>query len=60
MFMLALILSSAVVSFSLIVLIEQLSLGVPWTIAAPEALIATVLGHWLVLLWLCHLGKGKK
>ena len=58
MLLLALTISSLIVSFGLLVLFDQL-FSVPWTIAAPRALIATVLGHWLGLLWLYFLHKGK-
>ena len=59
MLLLALTISSSIVSFSLLVLFDQLIFGTPWCIAAPRALLATVLGHWLVLLWLYFLHKGK-
>ena len=59
MLMIALLVSSSLVSFSLLVLIDQMYFGIPWTIAAPRALIATILGHWIALLWLYRLSKGK-
>ena len=57
--LLAFILSSSAINFSLLVLMDQLLFDVPWTIAAPRALIATVLAHWLFILWLYLLGRGK-
>ena len=59
MLLLALILSSSIVSFSLLVLIDQLLFGIPWTIAVPRALLATILGYWIAFLVLYSLGKGK-
>lgn len=53
-----LILSSSVVSFSSIVLVDYLIFRVAWSTAVIEALVATVLGHLLALLWLYWLGKG--
>lgn len=54
---LALIVGNFIVSFSLLVLIDHLIFGIPWSAAVLEALIATILGHWLGLLWLHHLRK---
>ena len=58
MFLFAFILSSSAICFSVLLLFDQ-HLGIPWSTSAPRALIATVLGHWIFLLWLYRLGRGK-
>jgi len=59
MFLLALLTTTSIVSFSLFILIDQLFFGVSWALAVPRALIATVLAHWLAWHWLDRSGRGK-
>jgi hypothetical protein len=58
MLLVALIVSSSVVSFSVIALIGHVTFGIAWSVVVPAALIVTALGHLLGLLWLHALGKG--
>lgn len=48
----AVMLSGSIVCVSLLVLINQLVFDLPWNVAVPSALIATVMGQWIGLFWL--------